>query len=409
MPQTENRIAPVNRKALAMIFATVFLDLLGAGILVPVTPYLVQQFRGDALTVGLVALSFSAAQFAAAPVLGVLSDRFGRRPVLLISLLGSAFGYFLFGWATALWVLFVARVIDGVTGGNIATAQAYIADVTPPEDRAKNFGLIGAAFGLGFIAGPALGGALSHLSLQAPAYAAGLLSLATCAGVFFFLPESLPLEKRRKEPFGVIEINPTRQIRRSLERPALRGLLLAVFAHQFAFAALQTNFAVYTAKRFGLGPAENAWLFAFVGVMSVLTQGVAIRRMSGRIPDAVLIRWGLATSAAGFVMVALAWRVGWLYPALGVICFGSGIAGPTLVGLASQRVAGFEQGMLLGATQSLRSLTLILGPVWAGAVFDWIHPAAPYWSAAAWIGAAWLLAGRGLRREPGVNQSPRAS
>ncbi len=375
-----------------------FLDLLGAGILVPVIPFLVAQFRADATMVGLVAMAFSGAQFAASPVLGALSDRYGRRPVLLLSLFGTAAGYFLFGFANALWMIFVSRVLDGVTGGNISTAQAFIADVTPPEDRAKNFGLIGAAFGLGFIIGPALGGVLSHISLQAPAFAAGILSLITCAGTYFFLPESLPPERRRTQPVGLIEINPTRQLGLALERPALRGLLWSMFAVQFAFAELQTNFAVFTAKRFGLGPAENAWLFAFVGLSAALMQGVVIRKAVKWYPGESLTRFGLAAAAAGFAGIALVPTAAALLVPIALISFGSGLANPSMTGILSGRVGGHEQGFLLGAAQSLRSLAMILGPAWAGAVFDWIGPASTYWTASGWVLLALFLAVRALRQ-----------
>lgn len=369
---------------------------MGAGILVPVIPFLVAQFRAEATMVGLVAVAFSAAQFTASPILGALSDRFGRRPILLVSLFGTAVGYFLFGFATALWMIFVSRLLDGVTGGNISTAQAYIADVTPPEDRAKNFGLIGAAFGLGFIIGPALGGALSHISLQAPAFAAGILSLITCAAAYFFLPESLPSERRRTQPVGLIEINPVRQLGLALERPALRGLLWSVFALQFAFAELQTNFAVFTARRFGLGPAENAWLFAFVGLSAALMQGVVIRKAVKWYSGESLTRFGLAVAAVGFAGIAVVPAAVALLLPIALISIGNGMASPSMTAILSERAGGHEQGFLLGAAQSLRSLAMVLGPAWAGAVFDWIGPASTYWTASGWVLLAMFLAVRAL-------------
>ena len=253
-------------RPLTFIFLTVFLDLLGVGILVPVLPYIVAEFRTDALTVGLLSLAFAAAQFLASPVLGAWSDRIGRRRVLLLSVLGTGIGYFIFGAAQTLWLLFLARLIDGFTGGNISTAQAYIADVSPPEDRAKNFGLIGAAFGLGFIIGPALGGILSHWSLRAPAYAAGVLSLLTVTLGYFVLPESLPPERRTRTPFRLRDLHPLNHLGEAVRRPGVARIFAAFFAMNFAMAALQSNFAVFTHARFGLGPKGNALLFTLVGL-----------------------------------------------------------------------------------------------------------------------------------------------
>src|SRR5215211_6516505 len=194
--------------ALGFIFSVVLLDVIGLAILMPVQAYIVRQYSDEAIMVAMIPVLYAGAQFFAAPLLGKLSDRYGRRPVLLISVLGSALGYFLFGIGGALWVLFLSRLIDGITGGNISTASAYVADVTPPQERAKNFALLGIAFGLGFVLGPALGGALSQISLAAPAYAAGTLSLLSAIAGFFVLPESLPAAKRMTAPFRLADVNP---------------------------------------------------------------------------------------------------------------------------------------------------------------------------------------------------------
>lgn len=380
-----------DRKALAVIFGIVFLDLVGVGILIPITPFLVRQFRTDAFTVGLLALVFSAGQFLASPVLGILSDRFGRRPILLFSIVGSAFGYFLFGLAGSLWVLFLGRIIDGITGGNISTAQAYIADVTPPADRSKNFGLIGAAFGLGFIIGPSLGGLFAKISLQAPAYAAAILSLLTAAAGFFFMPESLP-EHRRRASIRLTDLNPLRQLGLSLERPELRGLLFGIFLVNFAFSGMQTNLAVFTFDRFGMGPDANAWLFAFVGVTAALVQGVLLRKISGRFSEATLSISGYSILAVGFAAVAAAPSRAMMYPAVGLLSLGIGLATPSLTGLLSQRVSWQEQGFVLGALQSVASLGRVGGPAWAGAIYDATGPGSPYWTGAVWtLAAVWLV------------------
>jgi len=376
-----------NKKALSLIFLIVVLDLMGAGILVPVIPYIVREFRTDAATVGLLSTSFSIAQFLASPVLGVLSDRYGRRPVLLLSILGTAFGYFLFGIGGSLTILFIARVIDGTTGGNISTAQSYIADVTPPEDRAKSFGLIGAAFGLGFIAGPALGGVLSHISLQAPAYAAGVLALGTCIAGYFVLPESLPAEQRRSAPFSAGDMNPFKLVATGLRRDGLRALMAAVFLINFAFSGLQSNFAVFTLVRFDLGPSDNAMLFSFLGVLAAFFQGYLIRRMIPRFGENRLATWGLVISSIGFLFIAGSTLVWMLYAAIAVIALGNSFATPSLTGLVSKQVSAREQGFFLGVTQSVAAFTRVIGPVWAGLSFDWWGPPSPYWSGAVFIAA----------------------
>ncbi|MBW4561624.1 MAG: MFS transporter [Mojavia pulchra JT2-VF2] len=375
------------------IFITLFLDLLGSGLLVPVIPFLVREYSKDALTIGLLAVSFSAAQFIASPVLGVLSDRYGRRPVLLISLLGTTLGYFIFGFANALWLLFAARLLDGFTGGNISTAQAYIADISPPQDRAKNFGLIGAAFGLGFIFGPALGGLLGQISLQAPAFAAGILSLATTIFGFFALPESLPPQKRLQRPIRLKELNPIAQVGDVLQRPVLRGLLLANFAKNFAFSGLQTNFALFTFVRFGLGSGANGAIFSYIGVLAALMQGLIVRRLVKHFREEQLAVVGFGMMAVGFSLISFVPTIWMLYPALTFIPVGSGLVTPTLMGLISKQVAIQEQGTILGASQAIASLTQVVAPVWAGAVFDYVGIGAPYWTGAIWlVVAVWLVA-----------------
>lgn len=396
----------VSRKALAFIFITVCLDLLGVGILIPVIPFFVGQFNQDALMVGLLALSYSAAQFIASPALGLLSDRYGRRPVLLISVVGTGLGYFLFGFANALWLLFTARLIDGFTGGNISVAQAYIADVSSPKDRAKNFGLIGAAFGLGFIIGPALGGWLSQISLQTPAFVAGVLSLFTAAFGFFVLPESLPPERRQREPIALKELNPLRQVGDALRRPDLRRFLLANFAQNFAFSGLQTNFALFTFVRFGLGPQQNGGLFAYIGLVSGLMQGVITGLLVKRFNEQQLTIVGLGLMTLGYAGVALAPEAWTLYPAITLIAVGGGIAIPTLTSTISKRVSPRQQGSILGATQALSSLALTVGPVWAGVTFDYLGANAPYWTGAGWlVVAALLAAGRAtsIKRLPNLD------
>lgn len=379
---------------MAFIFLTVFIDLLGAGIVLPLLPYyvkIIEQSSSNALAdnraiiVGLLAASFSLMQFVCAPILGALSDRFGRRPVLLISLLGTGISYIVFGLAdrliglgaaAMLAVLFGARILDGITGGNISTAQAYIADITTPENRAKGLGMIGAAFGLGFMLGPALGGLLSGISLEAPAFAAATLALANVVFGYFMLPESLPPEKRTAVPLA--KMSPVARLRGVLGNPAIRPLLAGIFMLNLAFAGMQSNFAVYSDARFGFGPAENAFIFAFIGLMAVIMQGFLLRRLVPRFGETRLAVVGLALMATAFGLIALAPQPWTLYPIMGLLAAGSGLATPSLTSLVSRRVPAQAQGATLGGAQALNSLTMVLGPLLAGALFDTVGLQAPY-------------------------------
>jgi MFS family permease len=385
-------------RALWFILCSAFLDLLGATVLVPVIPYLVRQYSPDALTVGLLALTFAIFQFVAGPALGRLSDRFGRRPILLLSVIGSGVGYLVFGYATALWMLFLGRGIDGITGGNISVAQAYIADVSAPQDRSKNFGLIGAAFGLGFIIGPALGGALSHVSLQAPAFLAAGLTLVTAAFGYFVLPESLPPERRTREALTWSDVSPVTQIRRVFGSTRLRGPLAAMFLMTVAMAGLQTNFAVFTAHVFGYGPADNARIFVYIGIVSVVVQGGLLRTALRFARERHVMLTGLGIASAGYAGIALV-RAPWhLYPVLGLVGIGSALAGATLASFITTLVDPTEVGVATGLTQSAGALARVVGPVVAGAAFDSIAPSAPYLASAACAGLSlWVLAASSSR------------
>ncbi|MCS6882853.1 MAG: MFS transporter [Oscillochloridaceae bacterium] len=397
-----------NRASLAFIFLTIFIDLLGVGIVLPLLPFYVKLIEetgtpwlaaNHALIVGALTASYSLFQFLFAPILGGLSDRFGRRPVLLLSLLGAAFSYLLFGLAdglrgfgaeAVLAVLFVSRIIAGITGGSISAAQAYIADVTPPEERARGMGLIGAAFGLGFMLGPALGGLLSLVSLSAPAFFAAALVFASVILGYFRLPESLPVERRAQQ---MSSVNPFKRLWAVVGLEAIRPLLLGVVMLNFAFAGLQSNFAVFANTRFGFGPTDIAFVFAFIGLIAVLMQGLLLRRLVQRFGEARLAISGLTLMALAFGMIAII-PLGWmLYPVTAALAIGSGIATPSLTSLISRRVSPQTQGSVLGGVQALNSLMMVVGPLFAGAVFDAFGPMAPYLSGLVMVaGAVGVLA-----------------
>jgi MFS transporter, DHA1 family, tetracycline resistance protein len=388
--------APGSKRALTFLFLTVFIDLLGVGLLVPVLPYLVRRYDSDALTVGLLSASFAMAQFVASPLLGLWSDRAGRRPVLLISLLGTGLGYYLFGIGGSLAVLFVARVIDGFTGGNFSIAQAYIADVTEARDRTKAFGMIGAAFGMGFVLGPAISGLLAQASIAAPAYAAGTLAIANTIFGYFALPESLPPEKRQKGAFRMRDLDPIMPMIGYLRRPVVGTMLWALFAFGFAHSALQTNFAVYTLNRYHWGPRDNAWMFVFVGVASAVVQGWLVRKIAPKIGEKRLAIYGTMLTVGGFAVLAYAPVAAWLFFGMTLTVLG-GAGGPAMQSLMSQQAEPQEQGTLMGVAQSVSSLTRILGPVWAGLLFDHLGMSSPYWSSAAVNVVAWVLLWLALR------------
>jgi MFS family permease len=364
-----------------MLF-TIFLDVLGIGILAPVIPYLLQPYDKSALIVGTLIMSFSIAQFFASPILGALSDRYGRRPVLLLSIFGSGVAYLAFGFATALWVFFAARIVDGLTGGNISTAQAYITDITPPKDRSKNFGLIGALFGAGFVIGPALGGLLSYISLQAPAFAAGGLSLLACLFGFFMIPETLPPERRAKK-LSIHELfNPLAQLWRYAKNRAIMPIFIARFMLMFAMMTMRSNFLVYARDHLGLGPHQVGYFYAFLGFLIVMVQGGVVRRLAPKWGDKLMTLVGFISMIIGFSGMAFEPNVyGVAFCMLFIGC-GHGLSFPTLTSMASQAVGDHEQGGVLGAQQSVNSLAMIIAPFIAGLAFDHISMGAPYLIAA---------------------------
>ena len=393
-----NKISKTNSRAgkgaLGFIFSVVLLDVIGLAILMPVQAYIVRQYSDQAIMVAMIPVLYAGAQFFAAPLLGKLSDRYGRRPVLLISILGSALGYFLFGIGGALWVLFLSRVIDGFTAGNASTASAYVADVTPPQDRAKNYGFIGMAYGLGFILGPMLGGLLSEISLNAPAYAAGILSLLSAIVGYFILPESLPAERREKTPLRLADLNPFASVSELLRRPIVGGLLLTQSLFFFVFNGNNSIVSVFMIDKFAVQPWQIALLFAVGGITMAVMQGGLVGPLAKRFGEksgAVnsLLLQALAT--IGMVMVPALWM---LYPVGVTNSLGTGLIWPTLGALLANSVSYDEQGKVSGVGTALGSLMSVFGPLWAGAAYDRIAPAAPFWIGAVLFVLAGLLLSR---------------
>jgi predicted MFS family arabinose efflux permease len=255
----------------------------------------------------------------------------------------------------------------------------------------KRFGLIGAVFGLGFVIGPAFGGFLSTYSLAAPAYAAGTLCLLAAIFGFFMLPESLPLDKRNTTKLQLSDANPFLKISQALSRDSIRAILIAIFVVNVAFSALQSNFALFTLKRFQMGPQDNAWIFVYIGCLSIFMQGVVVRRMPKTLNPVTTCITGLTAMSIGFLGISLSQASWHLYPAIAIMAFGNGIAAPMLTGLISRRVGEREQGTVLGSSQAILSSTRIVGPLFAGFVFDALGSGAPYWT-----GAILALAGAAI-------------
>ncbi len=374
-----SRPRPIDQRApWAFILLTVFIDMLGYGIVLPLLPFFVQRLDAGAAMTGLLGAMYAATQLISGPILGALSDRFGRRPVLLVSLFGTALAYFTIGLANSLALILLAIIIDGITGGNLSTAYAYVADITTPENRAHGMGFLGAARGLGLMIGPAIGGLLSVSGLSVPAFFACALALFNVVFGFFVLPESLPRE-RRSSFASWRALNWISQLTRVFQMQSIRLLLLATFALNVAFSGLQTNFPLYSQARFGWNAALNGLFFAFVGVCAVLVQGVLFGKIVPRFGERHLAITGLALTSASLAATAIVAQ-GWLmYPIVAIGALGTGISIPAITGLMSQRARASEQGRLMGGTQVVLNLALIVGPLVAGVSFEQIGIAAPYW------------------------------
>jgi multidrug resistance protein len=383
---------------LAIIFVTVFIDLVGFGIIIPMLPFYAEAYGASALQIGLLATSFSLMQFLFAPVWGRLSDRFGRRPIILTGLLGSAVSYFAFGLADSLAMLFVARIVAGIAGANIPTAQAFIADSTTAENRAKGMGLIGAAFGLGFTLGPAIGGFLSQWGYHMPAFFAAALSMANFVAGWFLLPESLARDKRgARQRAGRVAAFQT-----ALARPALPLVLLMSFIVMMAFSAFESMFALFAGARFGYGATTIGYLFAWVGIVLALVQGVLVGRVVPRVGEHRLVPAAILLMALALAGHALAPNVPTLMAAMGLLAVGMGFNSPATLSMVSRLADPSDQGATLGVSQSLASLARIVGPVWGGLVFDWFGIAVPILAASGLMLVACaisLVAVRGFRAE----------
>ncbi len=354
-----------SKRALAFVFITVLVDSIGFGIIIPVLPELIVELTGEglgraAMYGGWLAFTFAAVQFFCAPVLGNLSDRYGRRPVLLFSLLALGLDYVVMGLAGWIGWLFIGRFVAGIAGASFTPAYAYIADVSPPEKRAQNFGLLGAAFGIGFIAGPAIGGLLGTLGPRTPFFAAAALALVNFTFGYFVLPETLAPEARR--PFQWSRANPLGTLLQMRRCPAVLGLAVVTFLWQLSHQVFPTTWSFYTMLRFGWSEAAVGYSLAFVGVIMAIGQGVLTRVLIPRLGGerrAALV--GLVLGTAAYLGYALATR-GWMMYAWMLTFFFVGLVYPSLNALMSRQVPASAQGELQGGIASLYSLSSIVGP-----------------------------------------------
>lgn len=368
----------MKNRPLASIFLVVFIDLLGFSFILPLLPYYASTFGASPFVVGLITASYAAAQFLGAPILGRLSDRFGRKPILMISIAGTFIGFLLLGLANTILILFISRILDGLTGGNISVAQAYISDVTDAKNRAKGLGMIGAAFGLGFIFGPALGGFLSQWSYTLPAFVAAGLSLVNLALVALWLPESLTPQKRlelaagpARPPFTI------KAMLQSLRRPVVGPLLHTRFFFGLAFSMFQTVFALYAQYRFNLTAGETAYILTYVGVLSVFTQGFLIGRLTKRYQEKTLILISTAVMAFSLLGWAFSPSVLSLLIILLPTAISGGVLNTVINSAATKAVAPSEIGGILGLSSSLESITRVIAPSLGGLMLGRLGTSAP--------------------------------
>ena len=364
-------------RPLLIIFLTIFVNLVGFGIIIPLLPFYAETFGASPLVVGLLFAVFSLCQLAAAPALGDLSDRYGRRPVLVFSLAGTVVSFVMLAMAHSVAMLFAARVVDGLSGGNISTARAYVADVTEPKDRARAYGLIGAAFGLGFILGPALSGVLAKVSYTAPIWAAAAVTLVATVMAWAWLPETV-----HRAHAGTGAWNPFRFLPELITRRVVSRVLAIDFLYWCSFAVFQTTFALFAARRFGFDASRTGYFFAAFGVLGAIIQGGFIRHIVRRIGDKPTFQLGLVFGAVGLVAAAVSHSVLAFVIAMLPLAFGIGFGHPTVASLVSLAARGDEQGRVQGAASAVESLGRTIGPVWGNASLERLGDSTPYISAA---------------------------
>jgi len=378
------------RPRLAFILVTIFLDMAGFGMVVPLLPLYVQSHSGGALLAGALGSVYAVMQVIGAPVIGSFADRYGRRPVLVASLLGSFCAYLGIGFAGSIAALFAAVACGGLVGGSFATAQAYITDGSGAADRTRWLGLAGAAVGLGIAAGPLLGGFLGARGLRLPAFAAGGIALGNALYGFFVIRDFKPVGSGEGDRQN-LRVNPIVAIFDVIRRPELRPFLLTLAALNISFSGLPSTFPLFSQARFGWTPSANGLFFTFIGVCAVLTQGFVVGRLAPRVGEYRLASIGAAMAVLMFPFAAVA-TAGWmLYPILGVVAIGTGLSIPCLMSIVAHNAPEGEVGRVMGGVQSILSACLIAGPGLAGAAHQALGPPAPYWMGAGFAAAGFAI------------------
>jgi len=377
----------LRKSPLLPIFLIVSVDVLGLTIILPLVPFYAEHYGASPAVVGLLVSLYALCQLVAGPMLGRLSDHMGRRPLLLVSQVGTFVGFLILAYANALWLIFLSRAIDGLTAGNLSLAQAYISDVTKPEDRAKSFALIGIAFGMGFLIGPALSGFLSKFSYQYPIFVAAGLSFTSIVATYFLLPSVTPATADDATPrkFKLLDWG---NYVRYFREPGLGPLLWQFFAFTFAFSMFMSGFALFAQRRYiwhgeAFGPEQVGYVYAFLGLLGVILQGGLIGRLVKWMGEVNLARAGFLLGLVGLVALGFTYSIPLLLIAAAIGSSGTGIIRPTVTSLITQKAGRSEQGVILGLTQSLNSISAIAAPALAGFLID--HSLLSTWAVTAGV------------------------
>lgn len=378
----------MQRSPLAVVFFTVFIDLVGFGIVLPLLPYYAEQYGASPFIVGALSTSYSLMQFVFMPAWGRLSDRHGRRPLILLSLAGSCIGFLIFGLASSLPVLFAGRTVAGIAGAIIPATNAYIADVTPPEQRAKGMAMVGAAFGLGFILGPAIGGLLAPYGYDKPVLLASAMAGANLLFAYFKLPESLSQDNRGRAHPGYFSL---KRLTEAMSQPSMALLMVLYFLVIFAFANMEATFGLLNEHRYGLDARRTGYLFAYFGLLMVLVQGVLVGRLVQTLGESALMTAGTLCMIFGLALMPFAPGMLVYCAVIGLLSFGAGINNPSITSLLSRSSGVEEQGGIMGIAQSLASLGRILGPLWGGYTFGEFGEVWPFLSGAILMSSAFVL------------------